>query len=65
VPRKHNGSIPTASGTITIYFLGLDTSEELDYQKQEMALCIYTKTILTGFLFCRRFLIALIKALIP
>ena len=46
--------------TITIYFLGLDTSEEflsknLIIKSQEMASCIYTKTILTAFLFLSSF----------
>jgi hypothetical protein len=60
VPRKHNASTPTASGTLTIYFLGPDASEEflsknLIIKSQEMDSCIYTKTILTAFLFLSSF----------
>ena len=60
VPRKHNASTPTASGTLTIYFLGPDASEEflsknLIIKSQEVDSCIYTKTILTAFLFLSSF----------
>jgi hypothetical protein len=41
-PAKHSGSVPAASGTPTIYFLGIDASEEflsknLIIKSQEMA----------------------------
>lgn len=42
-PAEHSGSLPTASGTPTIYFLGIDASEEflsknLIINSQEMGL---------------------------